>query len=174
MADWKKVEEVFLAAAELAGVSRARYLDQACEGFPGLQAEVESLLAAEEAGAGRGSLTGAVSDAAASLDDEDLTGRLLGPWQIDRAIGQGGMGSVYLGSRADQQFEKRVAIKILRRGMESGLLLTRFRHERQILAQLSHPGIAQLLDGGSTPDGRPYLVMEYVDGAPLDEYCITR
>ncbi len=166
--DWSQIEEVFLAAAELTGRDRAAYLDSACTGNNALRHEVESLLAAEEQGGG--ALTGAVNLAAESLGKEDLAGQRLGPWLLGEVIGQGGMGSVYLGVRADGQFEMRAAVKILRRGMETGQLLARFRYERQILAQLSHPGIAQLLDGGSTADGRPYLVMEYVDGKPLDVY----
>lgn len=168
-ADWSKVEEVFLAAAELSGHARVNYLDQVCASQPELRAEVESLLAAEEKG--QGALTGAVNVAAEGLANDDLRGQRLGPWLLGDIIGQGGMGSVYLGTRADGQFEMRAAVKILRRGMESGQLLARFRYERQILAQLNHPGIAQLLDGGSTPDGRPYLVMEFVDGLPLDVWC---
>lgn len=134
-----------------------------------LRAEVDSLLAAEAKG--NGALTGAINIAAEALGHDDLRGQRLGAWQLGELIGQGGMGSVYLGVRADGQFEMKAAIKILRRGMDSGQLLARFRYERQILAQLNHPGIAQLLDGGSTPDGRPFLVMEFVDGQPLDVWC---
>lgn len=170
--EWTQIEEVFLAAAELTGRARIAFLDTACAGNPALLEEVESLLAAEAGG--QGSLTDAVQGAAESLGKEDLAGQALGPWLLGEVIGQGGMGSVYLAVRNDGQFEMRAAVKVLRRGMESAQLLARFRYERQILAQLNHPGIAQLLDGGSTADGRPYLVMEYVDGQPLDTYCRER
>jgi len=95
---------------------------------------------------------------------------LVGHYRIEREIGTGGMGTVYLASRADQQFEKQVAIKIVRAELAAGVVLTRFRNERQILAGLEHPNIARMLDGGTAPDGRPYLVMEFVDGLPLNEY----
>jgi non-specific serine/threonine protein kinase/serine/threonine-protein kinase len=95
----------------------------------------------------------------------------LGPYRLIREIGHGGMGTVYLGVRDDDAFQKRVAIKVLRRGMDTDGIVRRFRHERQILASLEHPFIAGLLDGGTTPDGRPYFAMEYVDGQPIVDYC---
>ena len=97
----------------------------------------------------------------------------LGPYRLIREIGHGGMGTVYLGVRADDAFQKRVAIKVLKRGMDTDSIVRRFRHERQILASLEHPFIASLLDGGSTPDGRPYFAMEYVEGQPIVDYCDT-
>lgn len=98
-------------------------------------------------------------------------GERIGLYQIIREIGRGGMGTVYLASRADDQFKKLVALKVLSPGVNAHEILNRFRHERQILASLSHPNIATLLDGGSMPSGEPYFVMEYVEGTPLDEYC---
>jgi len=95
----------------------------------------------------------------------------LGPYRLIREIGHGGMGTVYLGVRDDDAFQKRVAIKVLRRGMDTDSIVRRFRYERQILASLEHPFIASLLDGGSTPDGRPYFAMEYVEGQPIVDYC---
>jgi tetratricopeptide (TPR) repeat protein/predicted Ser/Thr protein kinase len=97
-----------------------------------------------------------------------------GPWRIVREIGRGGMGVVYLASRADRQFERQVALKVLRGDFQAQEVLSRFKHERQILAQLSHPNIATLLDGGSTPQGEPYIVMEYIEGEPLNQYCDAR
>src|SRR5207245_6252676 len=88
-------------------------------------------------------------------------------------IGFGGMAAVYLASRADEQYQKQVAIKILRPELDNAELLKRFRNERQTLAVLEHPNIVRLLDGGSTEEGLPYLVMDYVDGEPIDEYCDT-
>jgi len=125
----------------------------------------------------------ALSDAMSPLDrvpaslteaDGSLLGRRVGAYRIVRQIGSGGMGSVYEGIRDDDQFQHRVAIKVIRRGMDTGRTLQRFHQERQILARLQHPNIAALLDGGVTDDGRPYFVIEYVDGAPLLEYCDQR
>jgi non-specific serine/threonine protein kinase/serine/threonine-protein kinase len=106
------------------------------------------------------------------LPDVSQDGRL-GPYRLIREIGHGGMGTVYLGVRDDDAFQKRVAIKVLKRGMDTDSIVRRFRHERQILASLEHPFIASLLDGGSTPDGRPYFAMEYVEGQPIADYCDT-
>lgn len=103
----------------------------------------------------------------------DGTGKdsLIGPYQIIRKMGEGGMGAVYLGVRADKEFTRHVAIKVIRKGMDSHEIVARFRRERQILASLDHPNIAKLLDGGSSQEGLPYFVMEYVQGKPLTEYC---
>ena len=107
---------------------------------------------------------------AAGPSDIGPEGRL-GPYRLIREIGHGGMGTVYLGVRDDDAFQKRVAIKVLKRGMDTEGIVRRFRHERQILASLEHPFIAGLLDGGTTPDGRPYFAMEYVEGQPIVDYC---
>ena len=101
------------------------------------------------------------------------SGQRIGPYRILRELGHGGMGVVYLAERADAAFEKRVAIKVVRGGFAGEALLQRFREERRILATLDHPNIARLLDGGTTDDGLPYFVMEYVDGKPIDVYCET-
>ncbi|MGA9772485.1 MAG: protein kinase [Blastocatellia bacterium] len=110
-----------------------------------------------------------------ALSDEEQKELLqesnIGPYRIIRRIGQGGMGAVYLAARDDEQFKKQVAIKLIRRGMDSEFVLRRFRNERQILASLDHPNIARLLDGGTTEDGRPYFVMEYIEGKPITEYA---
>src|SRR5207237_877882 len=95
----------------------------------------------------------------------------VGPYCVLSVIGEGGMGQVLLAERADQQFKQRVAIKLLRRGVSSYQLQTRLKLERQILATLEHPYIAKLLDGGTTPEGTSYIVMEYVDGVPINSYC---
>lgn len=109
-----------------------------------------------------------------SDDLEDLMiGQRLGAYQIEREIGRGGMGTVYLARRADNVFQRRVAIKIIKRGMDTDFILRRFRHERQILANLEHPNIARLLDGGATLSGQPYFVMEYIEGLPFYIYCDT-
>src|SRR5204862_2709035 len=95
----------------------------------------------------------------------------IGHYKISARIGGGGMGEVYLAERADQQYKKRVAIKVIKRGMDTDSVLRHFRNERQILADFDHPNIARLLDGGATENGLPYFVMEYVDGVPIDQYC---
>jgi len=106
-------------------------------------------------------------------DPVDLMGEIIGPYRVLRSLGHGGMGEVFLAERADQQFQQRVAIKLVKRGL-SKQVQSRLRIERQILASLEHPNIARLLDGGSTKDGTPYIVMEYVDGKPIDEYSDER
>ncbi len=98
-------------------------------------------------------------------------GERVGAWRLERKIGVGGMGAVYLAVRADGHFAQRAAVKLLRLGVDSPRLVERFRRERQVLAQLEHPGVARLLDGGVTDDGLPYIAMEYVEGAPIDRWC---
>src|SRR5690606_27146926 len=102
------------------------------------------------------------------------TGVRLGPYEIGRRIGTGGMGTVYEAVRADDQYHQRVAIKLLRREVEGEAATRRLRNERQILANLNHPNIAGLLDGGTTPEGQPYIVMEFVDGTPIDQWADAR
>ena len=110
--------------------------------------------------------------------DDDIgeypVGYRVGPYQFVSRIGRGGMGAVWLATRFDREYRKQVAIKMVKRGMDSQEILRRFRTERQVLANLDHPNIARLIDGGSTPDGLPYLVMEYVEGMPIDQYCEQR
>jgi serine/threonine protein kinase/Tol biopolymer transport system component/Tfp pilus assembly protein PilF len=106
--------------------------------------------------------------------EPNLIGQRVGAWQLVEEIGRGGMGTVYLAVRADNEFRKRVAIKLIRGGMETDFAIRRFRNERQILARLEHPNIARLVDGGTTANGMPYYVMEYVEGEPLHRYCETR
>jgi eukaryotic-like serine/threonine-protein kinase len=131
-----------------------------------LREELESLLASFDS-------AGEFLESPAQLE-ETLVGERVGAYRLVRQIGQGGMGSVYEAVRADREFDQRVAIKLVRMGLDGDFLRRRFRGERQILAKLTHPNIAGLLDGGTTKDGRPFLVMEYVEGAPLLEYCNAR
>jgi eukaryotic-like serine/threonine-protein kinase len=134
-------------------------------GDPELGTELERLLASHEK---LGSFLEAEPAALAPPPDR------IGPYELLREIGHGGMGTVYLAARADDEYRQRVALKLIRRGMDTDLVVSRFRNERQILASLNHPNIASLLDGGTTPDGLPYLVMEHVDGQPIDRYCDAR
>jgi serine/threonine protein kinase len=127
------------------------------------------LAAARERGQ---AISAAISDEAAlCCYGASLAGERLGSWRVVNEIGRGGMGTLYLAVRDDSQFQKQVAIKVVRQGMDTANVLERFRHERQILANLGHSYIWRLLDGGTTPDGRPFFVMEYVEGKPLDLFC---
>ncbi|MBS0612554.1 MAG: protein kinase [Proteobacteria bacterium] len=127
--------------------------------------EVASLLRASQS---LGDFLSGVASLPGAVDD-DLTGTLLGSWRVTGPVGSGGMGEVYEAVRAPGDFDQRVAIKVLRR--EAHTELERFHSERRILASLDHPAIAHLLDGGVTPDGRPYMVMEFVQGLPITQYC---
>ena len=104
-------------------------------------------------------------------DEQSMLGRHIGPYRIEREIGRGGMGTVYEARRDDGEFQHRVAIKLIRSGMDRDFVLSRFRNERQILAALDHPNIGRLLGGGTTQDGNPYFVMEYIEGQPLYRYA---
>ena len=166
---WRAVETLFHQALELEEPARGLFLDAQCGGDPDLRREVDAWLAAD-AGA-PAHLTSAVGDAVRLLHTELPSGTRVGQYEIVSLIGEGGMGSVYRARRGDDVFQKEVAIKVVKRGMTSGDLLRRFRRERQILARLEHPNIARVLDGGSTDDGLPYLVMEYVEGRSLLDYA---
>jgi eukaryotic-like serine/threonine-protein kinase len=168
---WKQIQEIFADAGELEGGERAAMLEARCGGDAELRREVESLLGAEWSATDliEGAVASEARLASAGLPDE-LAGRMFGPYRVVRRLGQGGMGDVYLASRADDQYQKFVAIKVVRGGASPNLL-ERFRYERQILADLDHPNIARLLDGGVTVNGLPYLVMEYVDGLEIEAYC---
>jgi len=100
-----------------------------------------------------------------------MIGRRIGVYELCEEIGRGGMGAVYLAKRADGEFQQRVAIKLIKRGMDTDLILKRFRRERQIIAALDHQNIVYFLSGGSTADGLPYFVMEYIEGKPLYRFC---
>jgi eukaryotic-like serine/threonine-protein kinase len=172
---WQQVKELFGAAEALAGDERRAYLDRACGSDADLRTELDSLLAAHEA-------ADAVVDrpAAARLADFTETapdpwlGRRVGAYELVALIGRGGMGEVYRARRVDAQYEKEVAIKLVPGGYHARDLLERFRVERQILANLEHPNIARLIDGGAAEDGSPYLVMELVEGKPLDRHAEQR
>src|SRR5215469_9145769 len=171
--NWERVQDLFLAAADLAPEEQARFLDANCGADRDLRREVESLLAADH-NPGE-DLVSAVETAAQSLFGvTNPVGARLGAYRVIREIGRGGMGTVYLAIRDDDQYHKQVAIKLIRQGMDTADVLDRFRHERQILANLDHPYIARLIDGGTSPDGRPFFVMDYVQGAPVDAFCRER
>ncbi len=167
---WERVRALFGAAAAVPPGERDAWLAAQCGDDPELLAEVRSLLAHDH------DADGLVTGGAEQLADaaEDLTGSRLGPYGVVKEIGRGGMGTVYLARREDGAYAQDVAIKVIRRGMDSEAVLRRFRTERQILATLVHPNVARLLDGGSLPDGRPYLVMEHVAGDRIDAWCDAR
>ncbi len=169
---WQQIKVILDGALERDEPERAGFLEAACQGDDELRREVESL-AASEAEIGDFIETPVFR---IRLDEVEplAAGERIGVWRIVREIGRGGMGAVYLAERADQEFEQRVAIKVVRRGMDTDEIVRRFRSERQILAHLDHPNIATLFDGGTTDDGRPYFVMEYVEGQPIDEFCDQR
>lgn len=172
---WKRVEEVFYAALECEASERQHYLAVACGEDQSLRREVESLLAA---GGEDAEVSGRVdrlvaqgARLATGGPPETTPPERIGPYRVLREIGRGGLGTVYLADRDDEHYSMRVAIKLVRRGLDTDDILARLRQERQILARLEHPNITRLLDGGSTPEGQPYLVMEYVEGTNLDVFC---
>lgn len=171
---WKLVEQIFNTAVELPQQERPSFLQNACGNDPELRREVESLLEQDD---GTGDMLGTlVSEAADSLSQEeihDLTGKTIGSYLIMGLVGRGGMAEVYRAIRGDDQYKKQVAIKLVRRNLAPSFFMSRFRHERQILASLEHRSIARFLEGGTT-DGIPYLVMEYIDGEPITDYCNKR
>jgi serine/threonine-protein kinase len=171
-ARFRKLDEIFAAALERPPTEREAFLDAACAGDADLRREAGRLLAAD-AGAGEFLERPATVPPGWASPEEPVppAPRRLGPYLLLREIGSGGMGTVYLARRDDEHYERDVAIKILRSGSDDAEAVHRFFAERQILARLEHPGIARLYDGGSTEEGRPFLVMELVDGLPLDEYC---
>ena len=175
---WQRVNEVLEQAWERNPGERAAFLDQACAHDPDLRSHVEALLSSDENIGGflaTPAMDIAGSDAITVKDSgESFPGRRIGPYRILREIGQGGMGTVYLAERADGQYRKRVAIKLVSAHLGAEDILRRFRNERQVEAALDHPNIARLLDGGATEDGRPYLVMEYVEGVRIDAWCDSR
>ena len=188
---WPEVDAIFREALEREPGERARFLDEACGPDEKLRSAVADLLRAEaESG---GFLARPVDDLADVPWDEVLTeatrvtnasrgsgvgedrsGERVGAYRLVHKLGRGGMATVYLAERADGLWDQRVALKLIRRGLDTEDVVRRFLSERQILSSLNHPNIARLLDGGTTEHGLPYLVMEYVDGTPIIGYCDER
>lgn len=171
--EWQRVKQILHEALELPPARRAGFLDRACAGAGELRAEVDSLLASHEA-AGAFIEESAVTPKFAGPADALGVGAQVGPYRIVQLIAEGGMGSVYQAVRVDDLYRKIVAMKVIRRGLVGDYALRHFDTERQILAHLDHPCIAKLLDGGTTPDGRPYFVMDFIPGTPIDEHCDAR
>lgn len=167
-ARWQRIESLFNDAIELPPNEQARFLAANCGADAELLRDVRSLLAAD---AGSGEAIYETIEASAGLMTGGPRDQRVGPYRLIREIGHGGMGTVYLAERDDDQYKAQVAIKFVRGGLSSAELTRRFLAERQILADLNHPNIARLLDGGTASDSTPYLVMEYVDGIAIDAYC---
>ncbi|HTK29355.1 MAG TPA: serine/threonine-protein kinase [Vicinamibacterales bacterium] len=167
--DWDRVKDLFGQALEREPAGRGAFLRDACRDDEAMRAELESLLAAYDANP---SASAAANDA--PWPDDLAPGDRIDRYRIVRRIGAGGMGAVYLAVRADEAYDKRVAIKVVAPAVLVPELVARFDGERRILAALEHPNIARLLDGGTTERGAPYLVMDYVEGVRLDEYCDGR
>ena len=168
---WQRLKSILADALDQPSPSaRTAFIRQSCADDTGLFRDVESLLAQETPA--DDALEDCAKNAATVLkrDDSAQIGRRIGAYQILEELGRGGMGAVYLAERADGEFEKRVAIKILKRGTDTDETLRRFRAERQILARLDHPNIAHLLDAGTTDDGLPYFVMDYISGTPITSF----
>jgi tetratricopeptide (TPR) repeat protein/tRNA A-37 threonylcarbamoyl transferase component Bud32 len=173
---WERLNVIFHEATELDHSRRPAFLTAACGDDAELRREVEQLITAHER-AGKFIETPVIAVKGFWPDhggDEIALGSLLGPYRVLSEIARGGMGAVYLAERADGQYQQRVAIKLIKRGMDVDLMLRRFRAERQILASLEHPNIARLLDGGTSEDGIPYFVMEYIAGAPINQFVKSR
>jgi non-specific serine/threonine protein kinase/serine/threonine-protein kinase len=169
------VKRLFQLVLEQPPQDRAAYLNQVCGADRDLYLQVRDLLKADFTSKQfleKPAVTpiSKVLQQAAEEMQESMPARI-GPYAVHKQLGTGGMGAVYLASRADQSYSMQVAIKVIRRGMETDKILQRFRREREIVASLDHPNIARLLDGGATEDGRPYIVMEYVEGISIDRWC---
>src|SRR5712691_3295109 len=171
---WEEVEAVFEAALQRPPEERATFLECACQDDSSLRSQVETLLnALDPAGTSIGAPAFGIPLSDTLVEPASVIGKRLGSYRIVQEIGRGGMGTVYLAVRADDEFQKRVAIKLIKRGMDTDFIVRRFRNERQILASLDHSHIARLLDGGTTEDGLPYFVMEYIEGESINQYCDT-
>lgn len=166
---WTQAKPILMEALELPSGERSAFLDRICAGDAELRADVASYLSAESEV--EGFMERPVVDLLASRPLPSREGQRLGPFLLERRLGQGGMGEVYLAHRADEVFHQAVAVKILKRGLDTAEILRRFHQERQILANLEHSNIARILDGGTSGDGLPYLVMEYVEGRSIHRYC---
>jgi serine/threonine protein kinase/tetratricopeptide (TPR) repeat protein len=170
-ASWSRVRQLLEEAIELDVSERSAFLDRECAGDLEIRRELDSLLSSHEQ-AGTGFLKHPIASLKGGVPaPKDRAGRRIGVYQIVEEIGHGGMGEVYRAVRADGQYTKQVAVKLVRGGFDSASVRERFLNERQILATLDHPNIARLLDGGTTEDGVAYLVMELVDGIRIDSHC---
>jgi serine/threonine protein kinase len=187
---YERLCELFDQTQALGPSERAAFLDVVGAADPSIRTDLERMLAGDQQARGEqllqepcpinaraffspGELTARTLGSAAPEPEDNLVGAKVGPYRIEQRIGHGGMGTVYQ-ARREEGYRQRVALKVIRPGLDSAELLGRFHTERQVLAELEHPHIARLLDGGTLDDGRPYFVMEYIDGEPLDRFCEQR
>ena len=167
---WTLVKDIFSEAVELLPEEQLPFIQERSGGDDSVIREVTALLRSDA------EVENFIEEPAVDIsrllaDEPELVGKKIGPYLIESEVGRGGMGAVFKAVRSDEHFEKRVAIKLIKRGFDTDEIIKRFRHERQILAALDHPNIPRLLDGGAVEDGRPYLVMDFVEGSPLTIYC---
>lgn len=173
---WRQIEEIFDLALEVPAEQRSAWLDKNCPN-PAIRKEVDDLISANETtGAMQASLKSALTDLAKSVQARDQLrpGGRLGPYELLDEVGRGGMGIVLRARRDDGVFDREVAIKAVHRTALHPQVLARFRQERKILGRLDHPSIARVLDGGSTDDGVPYLVMDFVQGVRITSHCANQ
>ena len=171
---WEKIKEVLGIALELPRDRRAAFIKERCGGDDALRSEIEILLQGEgeiESAFLEGPSLVTLAASVIGVEENSSIGRRLGAYQVVEQIGAGGMGEVYRAFRADDQYRKEVALKVIRAGHDSGFVIARFKNERQILAGLEHPNIARLLDGGTTEEGLPFFAMELIEGEPITDYC---
>jgi len=169
---FRQIRNLFDAALDRDTASRVAFLAEAAQGDPPLREEVERLLAAHQQATGL--LEQGVRPELLTGEPDRMEGRRIDHYEILRELGRGGMGAVYLALRTDDVYRKAVALKVVRPEAGTPEVIRRFRREREILASLDHPNLARLLDGGATPEGLPYFVMDYVEGQPIDAYCDER
>ncbi|MCA9752822.1 MAG: serine/threonine protein kinase [Gemmatimonadetes bacterium] len=173
---YERVKRLLLAARELPPAARATFLDRECAGDDDLRREIESLLPHDSESPSileDGALERDIGDVLAGVPEGIVPPAIpehIGPWQIVGILGEGGMGVVYR-ARQETPIRREVALKLIRRGLDTDRVVARFESERRALARMEHPGIARVLDAGADAAGRPYFVMEAVDGAPITEYC---
>ena len=168
---WERLQPLLDRALELSGEQRASWLDSLRSTDPDAASEIDSLLSDDAAADGRGFLSDPLEQVG---DDSPLVGREVGAYTIERPLGQGGMGTVWLARRTDGRFEGRAAVKLLNLALLTPVGQERFRREGSMLARLTHPGIARLLDAGVSGSGQPYLVLEYVEGERIDRFAANR
>jgi len=180
---WKEIDALFTRALDLDTDSRDALIDESCKDDPSLRAAVEKLLRSSVAAnkliqeSASTALEEVLADAMNELreerdeEEDSRIGQQLGAYRLTRIVGRGGNATVYLGERTEGDWDQEVAVKVMRRGIDTDDVVARFFAERQILSSLKHPNIAQLLDGGTTDDGLPYLVMEYISGQTITDYC---
>lgn len=171
---WQKLNEILSAAIELEPARQKSFLGEACNGDEELRREAEAMLAASAQAEAQGFLAqdAFVVGTNVLVNHDRLEDERIGHYKLIREIGRGGMGAVFLAERED--FRQQAAVKIIKRGMDTDEIVRRFERERDVLASLNHPNIARLLDGGTTDDGLPYIVMEYVEGEIITEFCDKR